>query len=166
MAKKGSYLQDYLLQQNERYTPLLGLALTFPFFPVLINTSEKLHSSDHGCPVCQYPPPIVQYHFCCDTETGDARLFDSEGGESVSHGNGSRQRCVSLLAISCVLVHSDFGSCLLQFLSLGPKEDLTLCLPDTETSRSPGLPLAQKTKKIMICHQRKVRTESLSITQT
>jgi len=93
------------------------------------------------CPMYSYSLPVVKHNFFSDTETGDACLCSSEGGETVSHPNTIRQLCVCLLAISCGLGHSDIGSCLLQFLSLELREDLTLCLPDTETSH-PHWPLS------------------------
>lgn len=110
-------------------------------------SSEAFWSSDLSCSEHLYHLHVVGYHFFSDTETGDACLWDSEGGETVSHANASRQLCVCLLAVSCVLGHSDIGSCLIQFQSLELREDLTPCLPDTETSRIPGCSLALETKE-------------------
>lgn len=97
---------------------------------------------------------------------GDACPCDSEGGETVTHTNASRQLCVSLLAVSCVLGHSNIGSCPFRFLSLELGEDLTLCLPDTETSCTPGPLSGPRTRKTKRYHQWKVMKNIPSITQS
>lgn len=111
------------------------------------------------------------YHLTCSSVSfcvwhRDACPCDSEGGETVTHANASRQLCVCLLAISCLLGHWDIGSCPLWFLSLELGEDLTLRLPDTETSSNPVQALWPQNQEIKIFHKRKVMKNTPTITQS
>lgn len=116
----------------------------------------------HCCLMCLHHLPVVQYHFLFDMEM---HVHATEGGKTVTHTNASRQLCVCLLAISRAPGHSDIGSCPLRFLSLELGEDLTLCLPDTETSSTPGPLSGHRTRKIKRHHQRKVMKNIPTITQ-
>lgn len=142
----------YKQHQNIAQTSVIpaALALTFSyhvFGPMPPFFFEMLHATDLIWSTYCYHLPLAKYRFSSDTKTGDACLCDSEGGETVSHANVCGQLCVCLLAISCVLGHPDIGSCLIQFQSLELREDLTLCLPDTETFHIHGCSLALETKK-------------------
>lgn len=92
-------------------------------------------------------------------------LCDSEGGESVTHANASRQLCVCLLAISCVPGLSVIGSCPLHFLSLELREGLTLRLSDTGASCTRGPLSGPRTIEIEIFYQ-KVTKNTLTITHS
>lgn len=115
-------------------------------------------SWSHGCLMCLYHLPVVQYHFLFDMEMHVCVTL------TVTHTNASRQLCVCLLAISCVPGYSDIGSCPLRFLSLELGEDLTLCLLDTETSCIPAQEPPPKKREEY--HQWKVMKNLPTITQS
>lgn len=79
-----------------------------------------------------------------------ARQRDFVGGKTVTHANASRQLCVCLLAISCVLGRSDIGSCPLWFLSPEHGEDPTLTQkPPAQLDRAPALENQKKYSDII-----------------
>lgn len=121
----------------------------------LASTNQLPHGS--LSPTCSSVSfPLWHKHGC---------LCDSEGGESVTHANASRQLCVCLLAISCVLGLSVIGSCPLQFLSLELREGLTLRLSETGASCTLGPLSGPRTIEIKIFYQ-KVMKNTPTITQS